>query len=97
MIVEITPIALKNIKYKIYVIFAVFNFLIAVAVYLTFPETKQKSLEQIDFYFAEKFHGESKGKNVAELNRLEEGPETAKTAIDKPSSDTEHIESAPKP
>lgn len=53
MIVEITPIAITNIKYKFYIILAVFNAVIAVVVYLFFPETKGMSLEEIDFYFVE--------------------------------------------
>jgi hypothetical protein len=60
MIVEITPIALVNIRYKFYIILAVFNVFNAVVVYFWFPETKGLSLEDIDFYFAEKygFHNE---------------------------------------
>jgi sugar porter (SP) family MFS transporter len=57
MIVEITPPAIKNIHYRFYVILAVLNALIAATVYLTFPETKGKTLEEIDFYFAGR-HGD---------------------------------------
>jgi hypothetical protein len=57
MIVEITPTAIKNIHYRFYVILAVLNALIAATVYLTFPETKGKTLEEIDFYFAGRHGG----------------------------------------
>lgn len=52
MMVEITPSALTNIGYKFYVILAVFNAAIAVIVFVVYPETSSKSLEEIDFYFA---------------------------------------------
>jgi Sugar (and other) transporter len=52
MIVEITPIALTNIKYNSYVIFAALNVCIAAIVYFTFPETKRLSIEELDSYFA---------------------------------------------
>lgn len=55
MIVEVTPIALTNIKYRFYIILAVFNVFNATVVYFWFPETKGLSLEEIDFYFAEKY------------------------------------------
>ena len=97
MIVEITPIALRNIKYKFYVILAIFNFCIAIAVYLLFPETKQMSLEQIDFYFAEKHADNAKEKTGMDLNSLEEGQKETRTGNDKDHSDIEHVETAPKP
>ena len=55
MIVEITPIAITNIGYRFYIIFAVFNFCIALVVYFSIPETKGLSLEDIDFYFVRKY------------------------------------------
>jgi len=55
MIVEITPIALTNIKYKFYIILAVFNVFNFVVIYFFFPETKGLSLEEIDLLFAEKY------------------------------------------
>jgi sugar porter (SP) family MFS transporter len=57
MMVEITPIALGNIGYKFYIILAVFNAVNAVIVFFLFPETKGLTLEEIDFQFAEKYHG----------------------------------------
>lgn len=53
MIVEVTPIALTNITYRFYIILCVFNAIIAAIVFFFYPETKQKSLEEIDFFFAE--------------------------------------------
>ncbi len=57
MIVEITPVALDNIYYKFYVILAVFNVCIALIVFFFYPETKRKSLEELDFYFVQQYGG----------------------------------------
>ena len=50
---EITPVALTNISYRFFIIFAVCNAAIAVTVYFFFPETMSLSLEQIDQIFIE--------------------------------------------
>ncbi|MDI1490408.1 MAG: hypothetical protein OHK93_001611 [Ramalina farinacea] len=50
---EITPIALTNISYRYFIVFAACNAAIAIAVYLFFPETMSLSLEQIDQIFVE--------------------------------------------
>lgn len=60
MMVEITPIALERIGYRFYIILAVFNIIIATVIYFVFPETAGKSLEQIDFDFAQ---GRREGKD----------------------------------
>ncbi len=57
MIVEVTPIALKNIGYRFYIILSVFNALIGAILFFFYPETKRKSLEEIDFFFAKKDMG----------------------------------------
>lgn len=41
------PTALKNITWRTYVIFMLFNLVMIVHVYLCFPETKRKTLEEI--------------------------------------------------
>ena len=52
MIVQITPIALTNIGYKTYIIFAVLNACWVPIIYLFFPETKGLELEDVDRLFA---------------------------------------------
>ncbi|KAI8137994.1 general substrate transporter [Fennellomyces sp. T-0311] len=52
VIVMITPPAIANIGYGIYVIFAIFNFLFIPIVYFFYPETKGRSLEEMDVVFA---------------------------------------------
>lgn len=52
MIVQITPIAIQNIGWKTYIIFAVLNALWVPIIYLFFPETKGLELEAIDRLFS---------------------------------------------
>ena len=52
MIVQITPIALTNIGYKTYIIFAVLNSCWVPIIYFFFPETKGLELEDVDRFFA---------------------------------------------
>ena len=51
IVVEITPPALRNIGYKTYIIFAVFNIVNAMIVWAFYPETAGSTLESIDFIF----------------------------------------------
>jgi len=51
IVVEITPPALKNIGYKTYIIFAVFNLIAAFIVYCFYPETAYLNLESVDLIF----------------------------------------------
>ncbi|CAD6591176.1 MAG: hypothetical protein ASARMPREDX12_005016 [Alectoria sarmentosa] len=51
MVVMITPVAFSSIKYKTYVIFAVINAFIFPVVYLFYPETAYRSLEEMDTIF----------------------------------------------
>ncbi|KAG8878213.1 hypothetical protein FRB98_006314 [Tulasnella sp. 332] len=49
---QISPIALQNIQWKYYIVFAVGGFTNALTIYLFFPETKGRTLEEMDAYFA---------------------------------------------
>ena len=57
LIVMITPPAFANLQWRTYLMFAVFNAAIIPSVWLFFPETSKRSLEEIDLYFA-KSHAE---------------------------------------
>lgn len=52
LIVMITPPAFANLGYRTYIIFAVFNAALIPCVYLFFPETKGRTLEELDVVFA---------------------------------------------
>jgi hypothetical protein len=51
MIVQITPIALNNIGYRTYIIFAVLNACWVPLIWCYFPETKGLELEDVDGLF----------------------------------------------
>ncbi|RJE22833.1 Sugar and other transporter [Aspergillus sclerotialis] len=51
LVVMITPPAFENIGYKTYIIFAVINAFIFPVVYFFFPETRYRSLEEMDDIF----------------------------------------------
>jgi hypothetical protein len=48
MIVQITPIMIGNIQWRSYLVFFALNFAHGVIVFLFFPETSGKSLEEMD-------------------------------------------------
>ncbi|OIW31918.1 putative Myo-inositol transporter 1 [Coniochaeta ligniaria NRRL 30616] len=48
MIVQITPIMISNIRWKSYIVFFALNLLFAAVVFLFYPETSGRSLEELD-------------------------------------------------
>ncbi|KAI0933438.1 hypothetical protein AcV5_005585 [Taiwanofungus camphoratus] len=52
LIAEITPVAIDNLGWKTYIIFGIFNVVFVPIIYFFYPETKGKSLEQIDLLFS---------------------------------------------
>ncbi|KAF4122748.1 Sugar (and other) transporter [Geosmithia morbida] len=51
MVVMVTPVSFDSIGYKTYVIFAVINAFMFPCVYFFFPETRMRSLEEMDMIF----------------------------------------------
>lgn len=51
MVVEITPPGIQNLGWKFYIIWCVFNFAFVPTVYLFYPETADRSLEDVDRFF----------------------------------------------
>lgn len=51
MIAEVTPIGFATIGYKYYIIYAAINAFSVVVFYFFFPETKGRTLEEIDEIF----------------------------------------------
>lgn len=52
MVVMITPVSFNNIAHHTYLIFAGINFLMIPVVYFLYPETKGRTLEEMDLIFA---------------------------------------------
>lgn len=50
---EITPIGIQNLKWKFYIIWTLFNFSFIPIVYFFYPETADRTLEDIDRMFRE--------------------------------------------
>jgi hypothetical protein len=53
LLAEVTPVGFATIGSRYYIVFAVFNAAIVPSVYFFFPETKGRSLEEIDEIFAQ--------------------------------------------
>ncbi|KAJ5141066.1 hypothetical protein N7526_002061 [Penicillium atrosanguineum] len=53
LLAEVTPVGFASIGNKYYIVFAVANAIIVPSVYFFFPETKGRSLEEIDEIFAQ--------------------------------------------
>lgn len=52
LVVMIIPPAFANIGWKTYIIFAIFNALFVPMIYFYLPETRRRSLEELDVVFA---------------------------------------------
>ncbi|KAF8518116.1 hypothetical protein BU17DRAFT_66556 [Hysterangium stoloniferum] len=52
VVVQITPVAIQNLQWRTYIMFAVFNAAFVPAVYFFYPETALKPLESINSIFA---------------------------------------------
>lgn len=55
LIVMVTPIMITNIGYGTYIFFAAMNACFIPIIYFLYPETKKRSLEEIDLIFAKGF------------------------------------------
>lgn len=54
VVVMVTPLGLKELNYKFYIIWSLFCISFIPIVYFFYPETAQKSLEEIDIEFIER-------------------------------------------
>lgn len=55
-VVLVTPIGIDNIGWKFYIIWAILNATFVPIVYLFYPETSNRRLEDLDRYFAQGQH-----------------------------------------
>ena len=53
MVVEITPIGIQTLQWKFYIIWTVFNAAFVPIIYLFYPETADRTLEDVDRLFRE--------------------------------------------
>ncbi|KAK4228127.1 general substrate transporter [Podospora fimiseda] len=58
LVVELTPVGIANMGWKFYLVWAVFNFVNAIVVWLLYPETGGLMLEAVDHVFAERDENE---------------------------------------
>ncbi|KAE8154076.1 general substrate transporter [Aspergillus avenaceus] len=76
MVVEVTPIGIRNLGWKFYIIWTVFNFSFIPIVYFFYPETANRALEDIDLFFRENqsvfVNGNPEAVSVARPARYEE-------------------------
>lgn len=52
LVVEITPVGIQNIGWKLYIVFCILNWASIIVVWFWYPETSGRTLESIDFLFA---------------------------------------------
>ena len=71
MIVQITPVAIENIGWKTYIIFAILNATWVPIIYIFFPETKGMELEDVDKLFARASEVEFAGFKSREMATVE--------------------------
>jgi hypothetical protein len=66
-VVKIFPLAITNIGWRTYILFACFNASFVPVMYFFYPETKGRSLEDIDLLFDKQHARELGGHATAEL------------------------------
>ncbi|RAH55367.1 sugar transporter [Aspergillus piperis CBS 112811] len=90
VIAEITPIAFATIRWRYYIVYAVIGFSVALMVYFVFPETKGRSLEEMDRLFGDPEHWWK----VTVYSREMMGMEMVEVDGDDVKMDASHIEKA---
>ncbi|KAE8143440.1 general substrate transporter [Aspergillus pseudotamarii] len=98
VIVLITPIGISEIGWRLYVIFAVFNFVNGLVVYFFFVETARSSLEELDLFFIGSDRVSIKPPPFLRLTgtlACSDHAMTTATELDKHTSDIMHLENVP--
>ena len=53
MVVEVTPLGIQNLQWQFYIIWTIFNFAFLPIIYFFYPETADRTLEDVDRFFRE--------------------------------------------
>lgn len=95
VVVVATPTAIQNIKWRYYMLFAIFNFCFIPLIYYFYVETARLSLEQVDRLFEIK-HDAGKDMSWADATRIArtEGNDL-QASTEKGALETEHCETVP--
>ncbi|GAA5860901.1 hypothetical protein JCM8547_003883 [Rhodosporidiobolus lusitaniae] len=88
-----TPPAFRNIQWKTYMVFMTFNIVAAIHIFFMFPETKGRSLEEMEDVFnsghafsAWRLGSDVGKKNLADLEASTTRPSTSKQNLEHPQS-----------
>jgi sugar porter (SP) family MFS transporter len=100
MVVEITPIGIKSLGWRFYIIWTIFNFCFVPIIYFFYPETANRSLEDIDRFFIENDRllvngnaSATSAKRPVRYIELEQDMMTRNLSISQGKADTVHMES----
>lgn len=93
VVIEIVPVAIENIGWRTYIIFAVFNLAFVPMIYFLYPETAGFSLEAVDLTFMDR--SRSPVKKADELWKLiRDGHDVTLTREVDRKHEVEHVEVA---
>ncbi|CAH7676241.1 general substrate transporter [Phakopsora pachyrhizi] len=85
-VVEIFPPAVEQIGWKIYLIFMCFNFSFVPVMYFFYPETKGKSLEEIDQLFGDGISADIRHQSISQYKSSSNGGDAIRTLSQERSS-----------
>lgn len=99
LIVQITPVAIANIRWRTYMIFFVLNLFFAVVIWLFYPETSGRTLEEMDMMYLgdndRLIIVDRRGRLLpgfrSRMHRSEHDPEMSAVAVDSSSCADEKI------
>ncbi|KAL1998739.1 hypothetical protein VTN02DRAFT_5648 [Thermoascus thermophilus] len=74
LVVEVTPVGIRHIGWRLYVVFGVLNWASVAVVWLWFPETSGRTLESIDVLFV----SQRSLRQVVRLSRRRDGVSVAR-------------------
>lgn len=93
VVIEIVPVAIENIGWRTYIIFAAFNLAFVPMIYFLFPETAGFNLETVDLAFMDR--SQSPVRKADELWKLmQQGHNVSLTSEVDQKDNVQHIEVA---